>query len=78
MYNGNQTRRAALQELKTEIGKAIPDEQDAQKMYAKMTTLALNAGMNSFATDIDLIRGQENKHEMIFRFRLNEVNSILK
>ena len=73
MYNGNQTRRIAMQELKAEIEKAIPDEQDAQKMYAKMTTLALNAGMNDFAIDVDLIRGQENNHERIFRNRLREV-----
>jgi hypothetical protein len=42
-------------------------------MYAKMTTLALNAGMTDFATDIDLIRGQENNHERIFRNRLKDV-----
>jgi rubrerythrin len=63
----------ALQELKAEIEKAIPDEMDAQKMYAKMTTLALKAGMSDFATDVDLIRGQENNHERIFRARLQEV-----
>ena len=68
-----QQRHIARQELKAEIEKAIPDEMDAQKMYAKMTTLALNAGMTDFATDIDLIRGQENNHERIFRNRLKEV-----
>jgi rubrerythrin len=68
-----QQRHIARQELKTEIEKAIPDEMDAQKMYAKMTTLALNAGMTDFATDIDLIRGQENNHERIFRNRLKDV-----
>jgi rubrerythrin len=68
-----QQRSIALQELKAEIEKAIPDEVDAQKMYTKMTTLALNAGMSDFAIDIDLIRGQENNHERIFRNRLKEV-----
>jgi rubrerythrin len=68
-----QQRHMALQELKAEIEKAIPDEVDAQKMYAKMTTLALNAGMSDFAIDVDLIRGQENNHERIFRNRLQEV-----
>ncbi len=68
-----QSRDKALKELKDQIEKAIPDEQDAQIMYAKMTTLAFNAGMNDFAIDIDLIRGQENNHERIFRNRLKEL-----
>jgi rubrerythrin len=72
-YSIKQQKSIVLQELKAEIEKAISDEVDAQKMYAKMTTLALNAGMSDFAVDIDLIRGQENNHERIFRNRLKEV-----
>lgn len=66
-------RDAARKELKAEIEKAIPDEAGAQKMYSKMTSLALNAGMNDYAIEIDLIRGQENNHEMIFRNMLKEI-----
>jgi rubrerythrin len=72
-FSIKQQRGTALQELKAEIEKAISDEMDAQKMYAKMTTLALKAGMSDFAIDVDLIRGQENNHERIFRARLQEV-----
>lgn len=66
-------RLATLQELKAEIEKAIPDEQDAQKMYEKMTTLARNLGLNEKATEIDLIRGQESNHERIFRDMLMDI-----
>lgn len=66
-------RLATLQELKAEIEKAIPDEQDAQKMYEKMTILARNLGLNEKATEIDLIRGQESNHERIFRDMLMDI-----
>lgn len=69
----DQERVATLQELKSEIEKAIPDEQDAQKMYEKMTTLARNLGLNEKATEIDLIRGQESNHERIFRDMLMDI-----
>jgi rubrerythrin len=66
---------SALQELKAEIEKAIPDEQDAQRMYERMTKLARQAGLNEKAIEIDLIRGQEQNHERIFRDMLRDVSS---
>lgn len=73
-----QERLAALQNLKAEIEKAIPDEQAAQQMYEKMAILARNAGLGDKAIDIILIRGQEQNHEMIFRDMLRDVNSIMR
>jgi hypothetical protein len=71
-------RMAALKELKSWIEKAIPDEQDAQRMYEKMTPMAQNAGMEEMANEIDLIRGQEANHERLFRDMLEKVNAKLK
>lgn len=73
-----QERRAALQKLKAEAEKAIPDEMDAQKMYERMTSLARMAGLNDKAIDIDLIRGQESNHERFFRDLLRDINSIMQ
>lgn len=73
-----QEKLSALQNLKAEIEKAIPDEQDAQKMYERMTGLARQAGLNDKAIEIDLIRGQENNHERIFRDMLRDVNSLMQ
>lgn len=67
-------RDAALRELKAEIEKAIPDEAGAQKMYERMVALAAAAGFKDKATVIDLIRSQENNHEMIFRDMLKEIS----
>lgn len=53
-----QERLTAIQELNAEIEKAILDEQDAQRMYEKMTALARKAGLDEKAIEIDLIRGQ--------------------
>ena len=72
----HQERLAAIHNLKAEIEKAIPDEQDAQIMYEKMTILARNAGLNDKEIIIDLIRRQESDHETIFRDMLRYINAI--
>ncbi len=73
-FNIKCNRDTALRELKVEIEKAIPDEADAQKMYERMAALAMSAGLNDKAILIDLIKSQENNHEMIFRDMLKHIN----
>jgi hypothetical protein len=74
-YKPTTPQETALQQLKAETEKAIPDEQDAQKMYDKMATLAHNAGMNDIAMEIQLIRAQEYQHERYFRGLLSEIGN---
>jgi hypothetical protein len=73
-YKPTTQKEIALQQLKAETEKAIPDEQDAQKMYEKMATLAHNAGMNDIAMEIQSIRVQEYNHERYFRGLLSEIS----
>lgn len=74
-YKSTTHKEIALQQLKAETEKAIPDEQDAQRMYDKMATLAHNAGMNDIAMEIQSIRVQEYNHERYFRGLLSEISN---
>jgi rubrerythrin len=63
---------SALKVLKEQINIAIRDEQEAQAIYDKMTSLAGKARSASARDQIHEIRGQEHTHEIKFKSMLKD------
>lgn len=79
---------AALKELESQISKAIPDEQEAQRMYDKMASQSdkVASGINiqshsseirKYTSEIRGIKDQEHTHENKFREMQRNINSLL-